>query len=65
MPIVLVAALGLIGVFAGATNTPIASFVLYIELFGANNMLFALIVCMISVFISGKKGIYSSQVWIE
>ncbi|MGL5380676.1 chloride channel protein [Clostridium sp.] len=65
LPVTFAAALGLIGVFAGATNAPIASFVLYLELFGSNDMIFAMIVCIISVFISGKKGIYSSQVWLE
>lgn len=65
IPIVFAAALGLIGVFAGATNTPITSFILYLELFGSNNMLFAIIVCIISIFVSGKSGIYSSQIWAE
>ena len=65
IPVAFSAALGLIGVFAGATNAPIASFILYLELFGSNNMIFAIIVCIISVFISGRKGIYSSQVWLE
>ena len=65
LPVVFSAALGLIGVFAGATNAPIASFVLYLELFGSNNMIFTIIVCIVSVFISGKKGIYASQMWSE
>ena len=65
VPVVFAAALGLIGVFAGATNAPIASFALYLELFGANNMIFAIIICIVSVFISGRDGIYSSQLWSE
>lgn len=65
LPIAVCAALGLTGVFSGATNAPLASFIMYLELFGSVNILFALLVCIISVFISGKKGIYSSQIWLE
>ena len=64
-PFAFAAALGLVGVFSGATNAPIASFMMYLELFGANNILFAIIVCVLTVFISGKKGIYASQLWNE
>nr|WP_242853201.1 voltage-gated chloride channel family protein [Pseudobacteroides cellulosolvens] len=55
------AALGLIGVFAGATNTPFASFILGIELFGANGIEFLFLNCIVSYFSSGHTGIYSSQ----
>lgn len=65
VPFAFSAALGLVGVFAGATNAPIACFMMYLELFGSNNMVFAMIVCIISVFISGRKGIYSAQLWNE
>lgn len=64
-PIENAAALGMIGVFSGATNAPLASFMMYLEMFGSNNIVFALLVCIISIFISGKKGIYSSQIWIQ
>lgn len=65
VPRAVAASLGLVGVFAGATNAPIACFIMYIELFGSVNIVFAMVVCIISVIISGKKGIYSSQLWIE
>lgn len=65
LPLALSVTLGFICVFAGATNTPITSFILYVELFGTNNILFAIIACMISVFISGKSCIYSSQLWLD
>lgn len=65
VPFPFAASLGLVGVFAGATKTPLASFILGIEMFGANNVEFILIVCVISVFISGKDGIYGSQIWEE
>lgn len=65
LPFAFSAALGLVGVFSGATNAPITCFMMYLELFGANNIIFAMLVCMIAVFISGHKGIYTSQLWNE
>lgn len=55
------ASLGLIGVFAGATNTPIASFILGIEMFGAENAIYMFMACSISYIFSGHTGIYTSQ----
>lgn len=55
------AALGLIGVFAGATNAPITSFILGIELFGGNGIEFMFMTCVISYLFSGHSGIYISQ----
>ncbi|SQC02594.1 voltage-gated chloride channel [Clostridium tetanomorphum] len=55
------AELGLIGVFAGATNTPIASFILGIEMFGSEGIVFIFMTCVISYIFSGHTGIYSSQ----
>ena len=55
-------ALGLIGLFCCATNSPIASIVLSIEMFGGANLhLFALI-CVICFVLSGQTGLYASQV---
>lgn len=55
------AALGLIGVFTGATNTPIASFILGIEMFGSQGIIYMFMTCVISYVFSGHTGIYSSQ----
>ena len=55
------AALGLIGVFSGATNTPITSFVLGVELFGSQGIEFMFMTCIISYIFSGHSGIYISQ----
>lgn len=55
------AALGLVAVFAGATNTPIACAVMGAELFGWMLFPLALPVCWLAVWVSGKAGIYSSQ----
>lgn len=55
------AALGFIGVFSGATNTPIACFVMGIELFGGESASFFFMICLISFMCSGNNGIYSAQ----
>ncbi|MGL4106884.1 voltage-gated chloride channel family protein [Clostridium sp. LP20] len=55
------AALGLIGVFAGATNTPMASFVLSLEMFGSKGLIFVFITCAVSYMFSAHTGIYLSQ----
>lgn len=55
------AGLGFIGVFSGATNTPIACFIMGIELFGGEAALFFFMVSLISFMCSGNSGIYSAQ----
>lgn len=62
MSIVLVSALGLVAVFAGASNTPFACIVIGIELFGIGLALPLIIVCCIAYFVSVEKGIYHAQV---
>ena len=55
-------ALGLAGLFCCATNSPFASIVLSVEMFGSQNIhLFALI-CAICFVLSGHTGLYSSQI---
>jgi H+/Cl- antiporter ClcA len=60
-PVSLFAALGFIAVFAGATNTPLASTVMGVELFGSEYALFFAVACFTAYFFSGESGIYSSQ----
>lgn len=55
------AGLGFIGVFSGASNTPIACFIMGIELFGSEAALFFFMICLISYMCSGNTGIYSAQ----
>lgn len=55
------AGIGLICVFCGAVNCPLASVVLSVELFGAGNLLFFGMACAISYLLSGYCGLYSSQ----
>ena len=61
LPISFLAGIGMIGVFCGGTKTPIASFVMGLELFGGGNIKYIFIVCAISYVFAGKSGIYSSQ----
>ena len=58
----LCAALGLIGLFCCATNSPFASIVLSIEMFGSANLHLFALVCVICFVLSGKSGLYSSQI---
>jgi len=55
------AAVGLISVFCGAVNCPMASIILAIELFGADGMLYYALACGLSYIFSGYYGLYSSQ----
>ena len=55
------AAIGLVAVFCGAVNSPIASVFLSIELFGTGDLLYFAMACAISYLLSGYCGLYSSQ----
>ena len=55
------AALGLAAVFCGATNCPLASIFLSVELFGDGGLLYFALICGISYMLSGYNGLYSSQ----
>jgi H+/Cl- antiporter ClcA len=61
LPSSLLAAMGFVAVFSGAANTPIASTLMAVELFGAEAGAFAGIACVISYLFSGHAGIYSAQ----
>ena len=61
MPLALMAGIGLVAVFAGAANTPIASTLMAIELFGAEIGIYAAIACVVSYLFSGGAGIYRAQ----
>ena len=60
-PVDLFAALGFVAIFAGATNTPLASTLLGMELFGAGNGLYLASACIVAYRFSGHTGIYSAQ----
>lgn len=61
VPMPLLAGIGFVAVFAGAANTPIASTLMAIELFGAEVGVYAGVACVVSYLFSGHTGIYRSQ----
>ena len=61
MPVALLAGIGFVAVFAGAANTPIASTLMAMELFGAEIGVYAAIACAVSYLFSGHSGIYRAQ----
>ena len=62
MPIALLAGIGFVAVFSGATHTPIACTIMGMELFGIQPGIFIAIACTIAYFSSGSVGIYKSQI---
>jgi H+/Cl- antiporter ClcA len=57
----LMAACGLVAVFAGAANVPIACAVMGAELFGADGFVLFAVACVASYACSSAEGIYTSQ----
>lgn len=62
LPVGLLAGMGFVAVFAGATNTPIACTIMAIELFGSECGVYVAIACTVSYLLSGHTGIYGKQV---
>ncbi len=61
MPFAFLAGVGFVAVFAGAANTPLASTLMAMEMFGPGMGIFAGVACVVSYLFSGHAGIYSSQ----
>jgi len=61
LPMALLAGMGFVAVFAGATNCAIASIVMGIEIFGLEAGLYIGIASSVAYFSSGIHGIYSSK----
>lgn len=57
----LLAAVGFVAVFAGATNTPLACTIMGIELFGTGGMAYLAVGCAVSYVFSAQRGIYEAQ----
>jgi H+/Cl- antiporter ClcA len=62
LPTGLLAGMGFVAVFAGATNTPLACILMAIELFGAECGIYVAIACVVSYLLSGHNSIYHKQV---
>ncbi|WP_158856134.1 voltage-gated chloride channel family protein [Lunatibacter salilacus] len=62
LPVALLAGMGFVGVFSGATNTPLACTLMGIELFGATSGTYIGLACVVAYMFSGHAGIYNSQI---
>ncbi|MBA1438322.1 MAG: chloride channel protein [Epsilonproteobacteria bacterium] len=60
--IALFAALGFVSVVSATTNTPIASTIMAVELFGIDIAHYAALAAVVSFLISGHRSIFSSQI---
>lgn len=57
----LLASVGLVAVFAGASNTPLACAIMGLELFGGGAIPYLFLGCVIAYLASGHRGIYTTQ----
>ncbi|SOD13798.1 voltage-gated chloride channel family protein [Pedobacter xixiisoli] len=62
LPTALLAGMGFVAVFAGATNTPLACSIMAMELFGSECGVYVAIACVVSYLFSGHNSIYGKQV---
>jgi len=62
LPMALLAGMGFLGVFSGATNTPLACTLMGIELFGASSGTYIGLSCVVAYVFSGHTSIYASQI---
>lgn len=61
LPVGLLAGMGFVAVFAGATNTPLACTLMAMELFGMECGVYVAIACVVAYLLSGHNSIYSKQ----
>lgn len=61
LPLSVCAALGFVGVFAGAGAVPLSCTVMACELFGFSIGGYALVTCGVSWLIAGRKGLYQAE----
>jgi H+/Cl- antiporter ClcA len=61
LPYAMLAGIGFVAVFAGAANTPVATIVMAVEMFGPEIGPLAAIACIASYLFSGHAGIYHAQ----
>ena len=61
LPLELLAGMGFVAVFSGATNTPIACSIMAVELFGSGCGVYVAIACVVAYLLSGHNGIYRKQ----
>ena len=62
LPVSLLAGIGFVAVFSGATNAPVACSLMGMELFGIEAGVYITLACFSAYHFSGHTGIYSSQI---
>lgn len=62
LPLELLAGMGFVAVFAGATNTPLACLMMGLELFGVQSGVYLGLACVVAYFFSGHNSIYKKQI---
>ncbi|TPE70010.1 voltage-gated chloride channel family protein [Halalkalibacterium halodurans] len=65
LPLSFLAALGMIVTFGGGANTPIAAFLLGVEMFNGKGIEFFFVACLTSYLFSGHHGLWPSQTIYE
>ncbi|MGM0875362.1 MAG: voltage-gated chloride channel family protein [Bacillota bacterium] len=61
LPMSFLAALGMIAAFSGGANTPIAAFLLAMEMFDGKGVEYFFVACLVSYIFSGHHGLWPSQ----
>lgn len=61
LPMALMAGMGFVAVFAGATNTPLACSIMAMELFGSACGVYVAVACVVAYIASGHNSIYKKQ----
>ncbi len=61
VPVEVMAAIGYVAVFAGATNTPLACTIMGMELFGSEVVVPVAVACVVSFVFSSHRSIYGRQ----
>ena len=62
LPVSLLAGIGFVAVFSGATNSPLACSLMGMELFGIEAGVYITLACFSAYHFSGHTGIYTSQI---
>ncbi|HCV43098.1 MAG TPA: voltage-gated chloride channel [Bacteroidetes bacterium] len=56
------AAIGMVSLLAGATNTPLAASIMAVELYGPSVAPYATVACVVSFLMTGHRSVYPSQI---
>jgi H+/Cl- antiporter ClcA len=61
VPVPLLASIGFVSVFAGASSTPLACTIMGVELFGSGDIVLLAVGCVASYVVMGERSIYGTQ----